>query len=199
MDEDAIQAALVGMSTNGNADGLIPAFNVYLANVPADYYNLVTIRFIEAMDAQDLGDVARQQLANAGEYCALSTFRGIRDSAEWEALIAPMVHDLEDELFAVIAVSNGLGWGNWHVTRLVPGALLELQTCNSYESTGFRELRGISREQPQCFMLAGVSAGVFGLFYGDGSLDERFGAGESKEVSCMCAGDDHCHFVASAF
>lgn len=197
VDEAKIVHALAEMPIFGNADGLIPAFNVYLACTPADFYNLATIRFLEAMDEKHLGDVARTQLIHAGETCGLNTFRGILDSAEWDSLIAPMVHSKEDELFGIIAVSNGLGWGNWHLTRVDPANAIELQTRNSYESIGYKQMRGKS-SNPTCLMLTGVAAGIFELVYGEGSIDERFGICETEEVACICQGDDQCDIRVTA-
>ena len=47
IDEQKIIDALVAMPIHGNDDGLIPNFNVYLANLPADFYNLVSLRFVD--------------------------------------------------------------------------------------------------------------------------------------------------------
>lgn len=193
VDEEKIVQALVDSPLYGDQNGLIPAFNVYLASTPADFYNLIAIRYVESMMEQDLDDVARLQLTLCAEHCGLNTFRGIRDSAEWESLIAPMVHSKEDELLAMIAVSNGLGWGNWQVSELKPAHSMALQTCNGYESLGYRHLRGAS-ELPTCVMLAGVSVGIFELVYGFGSPSERFGQSASEETHCACIGNPFCEF-----
>jgi len=50
----------------GNNKGLIPAFNVYLANTPADFYNLICIRFMESMKKQGLFNTAKNLLLFAG-------------------------------------------------------------------------------------------------------------------------------------
>ena len=197
VDERQVVKALLEMPIVGNEDGLIPAFNVYLSSMPADFYNLLSIRFLEAMEKQQLGDVARIQLIHAGETCSLNTFRGIRESSEWDALIAPMVCSKEDELFGLVAVMNGLGWGNWHVTELQPAKCLAVRTCNGYEATGYRELRGQS-SGPQCHMLTGVIAGVFELVYGEGSIEERFGQCEPCELRCRCQGNEICEFEVIA-
>lgn len=194
VDEEKIVSVLVDMPIRGNADGLIPAFNVYLANTPADFYNLVCIRFVEEMANANLGTVARRQLVHDAETCALNTFRGFMSSPEWDALIGPMLHAPEDPLFGIIAVSNALGWGNWHITEYVQGESLGLRSINGYESTGFLKLRAPQTE-PACLMLSGVSAGIMALIDGEGSIQERFGQYISQEVSCRCAGAMSCDFV----
>ncbi len=197
VDETTIVKALMEMPIEGGQDGLIPAFNVYLSSMPADFYNLVTIRFLEAMEQKQLGDVARMQMVHAGETCGLNTFRGIRESAEWDALIAPMVHTKEDEVFGLVAVINGLGWGNWHVTEMEPAKSLALRTCNGYEATGYQELRGTSKDT-QCLMLVGGIAGVFELVYGEGSIEERFGQCEPAESTCRCQSGNFCEFTVQS-
>lgn len=62
------------MPIYGNEQGLIPAFGVYLANTPADYYNLVNIRFLKEMTAIGKFSAAKELLLNAGETCAMNTY-----------------------------------------------------------------------------------------------------------------------------
>jgi predicted hydrocarbon binding protein len=193
IDGDKIVSALVGMPIRGNGEGLIPAFGVYLANTPADFYNLVCIRFIEEMTAKGLGRNAQRLLVSDAETCAMNTFRGIMSSPEWDGLVAPMLQDPPDKLYGIVAVSNALGWGNWYVTSHDPGEALRIESVNGYEALGFRELRGASAD-PQCFMLRGVAAGIMGLIYGSGSVAERFGTYGSTEADCICSGKGSCSF-----
>jgi hypothetical protein len=193
IDEAKIIDALVQMPVYGNDEGVIPAFGVYLANMPADFYNLVCIRFIEEMSKLNLFNSAKQLLVYTAETCGLNTFRGIIDSPEWEGLIAPMVKKDEDKIFGVIAVSNALGWGNWHVLDLVPAKSIKLESLNGYESVGFREFRGVANEA-RCFMFTGVAAGVMELIYGTGDFEERFGTYATKETSCICYSKESCDF-----
>jgi hypothetical protein len=102
-----------------------------------------------------------------------------------------MVKNRPDSLFGIMAVSNALGWGNWHVQAHVEGQTLSLVSLNGYEALGFRELRGTTAES-QCLMLTGVSAGIMELIYGTGSVEERFGTFLSSEGSCIAQGHDRC-------
>ncbi|HEY4183048.1 MAG TPA: 4-vinyl reductase [Kofleriaceae bacterium] len=193
IDGDAIVKALVGMPIHGGADGLIPAFGVYLANTPADFYNLVCIRFVEEMTARGLGKNAVRLLVSDAETCAMNTFRGIMSSPEWDGLVAPMIKDAPDKLYGIVAVSNALGWGNWYVTSHDPSEALRIESVNGYEALGFREMRSESLH-PQCFMLRGVAAGIMALVYGSGTVAERFGSYASVENDCVCAGKHSCSF-----
>ncbi|MEZ4454735.1 MAG: 4-vinyl reductase [Nannocystaceae bacterium] len=194
VDEQAIIDAVVRMPIAGGDDGLIPAFSVYLANTPADFYNLLSIRFIEAMAARGRERTARRLLIDAGEICAMNTFRGIMSSVEWEGLIAPMIRGDADKLHALIAVSNALGWGNWHIRDHTPGLSLTLESLNGYEAIGLRELRGAA-DAPICCMLTGVAAGLMELIYSEGTIEERFGTFSSIENTCICSGGAACQFA----
>ncbi|MFP4100220.1 V4R domain-containing protein [Coleofasciculus sp.] len=193
IDEEKIINALVEMPFYGNNQGLIPAFNVYLANTPADFYNLICIRFMESMKKQGLFNTAKNLLLFAGEVCAVNTIRGIIISAEWYDLIAPMVQEESDNLYGLIAVTNGLGWGNWHVINYESGETLQMEALNGYEALGYLEYKGAATE-PQCFTLTGVAAGIMALLHGEGTVEERVGTYASEESHCICCQQSSCKF-----
>ncbi|MBA2543909.1 MAG: hypothetical protein H0V17_29975 [Deltaproteobacteria bacterium] len=193
IDGEKIVSALVDMPIHGNNEGLIPAFGVYLANTPADFYNLVCIRFVEEMTAKGLGRNAQRLLVSDAETCAMNTFRGIMSSPEWDGLVGPMIKDTPDKLYGIVAVSNALGWGNWYVTSHDQQEALRIESVTGYEALGFRELRGAATD-PQCFMLRGVAAGIMALVYGTGTVADRFGSYASKEADCICSGKASCSF-----
>lgn len=195
IDSRKIIDALVEMPIMGNDDGLIPAFGVYLASTPADFYNLICIEFVEAMSVQDLLPTARKLLVFDAETCAMNTFRGIMASPEWDGLVAPMIREKADNLFGIIAISNALGWGNWHVRQHTAGKSLTMESLNGYEALGYAEMRGRA-PLPQCFMLTGVSAGIMELVYGTGSIQERFGTYKPEETGCISCGGPSCSFHA---
>ena len=193
IDEEKIINAMVEMPFSGNNQGLIPAFNVYLANTPADFYNLICIRFIESMKERGLFNTAKQLLLFAGEVCAVNTLRGIIISAEWYELIAPMVQEESDNLYGLIAVTNGLGLGNWHVINYEPGETLQMEALNGYEALGYLEYKDAATE-PQCFTLTGVAAGIMALLHGEGTVEERVGTYASQESHCICCQHHSCKF-----
>jgi len=197
IDVQKIYSALVEMPIHGDAQGVIPAFNVYLANMPAMFYNLISIRFVEEMGHRGLAETGRRLLRYDAETCGLNTFRGILNSAEWEGLIAPMVRREEDTLFGIIAVSNALGWGNWHVVAHERGVSVTMEARNGYEALGYRELRASSRV-PVCLMLTGVSAGIMSLVYGEGPVPERIGQYTPNETSCIGCDAAQCTFGVKA-
>lgn len=195
VDEQAIIDALVGMPIYGNDEGLIPAFSVYLANTPSAFYNSISARFVEEMRKQGLLSTAKKLLVFAGEVCALNTLRGIMNSPEWDGLVAPMVKEEADNLHGLIAITNGLGWGNWHIRAHEPGELLQLESLNCYEGVGYLRYIG-SAHDPQCYGLTGVTAGIMALIYSEGTVEERLGTYYSEEQNCICTEDQSCLFEA---
>jgi len=192
VDEQAIIDAVVGMPMIGDDAGLIPAFSVYLASMPADFYNQICIGFVEAMRGLGRDKAAIRLLVSDAEHCGMNTFRGIMHSPEWDGLIAPMVRDRADALHAIIAISNALGWGDWHVTAHTPRSLA-LESRYGYEAVGYREYRGLAAA-PQCAMLTGVAAGVMELVYGEGTVEERYGTFSAHEDRCVSCGEASCNF-----
>lgn len=193
IDMKMVMEAIINMPLEGNNEGLIPAFNVYLAHTPQDFYNLISIKFVQAMSLIGLEDVASEMLTEDAENCALNTFGGILDSEEWAGLVKPMIRDEEDKMFGLVAVANGLGWGRINIKNLVPYERMTLTSSNGYEAYGNIEFQKYCSDS-QCFMLKGVSAGLMGLLYGKGDFDDRAGKYESDEKLCLVKKDKICEF-----
>lgn len=206
IDEAKVVAAVSGLGITGNEEGLIPAFGLYLTQHLADYYNRISFalaRELESSSAEVVDD-ARALLVEAGHVCAFNTFGGIMQSAEWDAVVAPMIENREDWIRGMVAVINAFGWGRWQIESLVPGKELRVTLTDSYEATGW--LRDYPQSaHPRCYLATGGVAGLMNLLYvGDATsrpvLDdayyvrlfrggERF---EGEEVSCIARGDARC-------
>ena len=193
VDEGAIMKAVVGIPIEGDVDGLIPKFGVYLACTPVDFYNLATFTFIHRMHEQNLHATARNLLTFCGEICGTTTFQGIMSSPEWAALVAPMIKTPADNVFALVAMSRAFGWGTWYVKEQTPAESLDMRSTSGYEALGYRERFGPAAD-PQCFMLNGVSAGMMELIYSPGTIADRMGTFLSDEKNCICCAEDSCDF-----
>ena len=193
IDKQVIVETVLGMPLEANNEGLIPAFNVYLAHTPQDFYNLICINFVHEMSKHNLSEVAQEMLVEDAENCALNTFGGILDSEEWASLIKPMVKEQRDVLFGLVAVANALGWGHINIAEHTPYKSLELVSCNGYEACGYLEFIG-NATFGQCFMLKGIASGLMGLVYEKGDLEDRVGKYHSDEILCLTKKDNLCHF-----
>lgn len=211
IDEATIVSALAAMPIVGNEQGSIPAFGVYLTRMYADYYNKISYRFEQALEAafgNEGRGIATPLLVEAGNVCAFNTFGGIMKSDEWYGLVEPMCAAREDWVHGMVAVINALGWGKWQVTDLVPNERLTIRILNSYESEGYLKHFG-KTDRPTCYLATGGVSGIMNLLY-QGDITKRpeltpdyyaevfqspasFGAVEHK---CRSKGDPYCEFEA---
>lgn len=208
VDEDAIVAALCNLPLQGDAEGLIPAFGVYLTRMCADYYNKISFRFEQALAAKHgSAELASQLLVEAGHVCGFNTMGGIMLSDEWRALIMPMIDSREDWLHGITACINALGWGVWRVQELEPDKRLVMRVYEGYESLG--HLRWFGKAQHRIDYLAtGVSAALMNLLYhgdiiSEPTLDQAYyarlfsdaGCFVGKQTLCLASGDDYSEIV----
>jgi hypothetical protein len=211
VDETAIIAACGGLPLGGNVEGRVDVFGVSLTRHFANYYNLVSFRFDQQMEAvagEAAAIAARLLLVEAGQVCAFHTFGGIMESAEWEGLIKPMIGSTEDWIYGMTSVVNALGWGRWSVAALDPGRRLELVVDGTYESNGYLAAFGTSTT-PRCYLATGGTSGLMNLVYHANIMsrpaltpalyEQTFRDGRffvAREVECRAMGAKACRFVA---
>ncbi|MCE5360950.1 hypothetical protein [Candidatus Igneacidithiobacillus taiwanensis] len=192
VDEDQIIEAVTSLPLAGNEHGLIPAFGVYLTRHYADYYNLVSFRFEEAL-AQALSThkylgemlwyeypslffykekfshlqgkvLAKTLLIEAGHICGFNTMGGIMRSDAWYQLVVPQLKQREDWLAGIIACINALGWGIWRIVEIEPNERLVVRAWHPYESLG--HLRAFGRaDHPVDYLMTGICASLMNLLY----------------------------------
>lgn len=209
IDEQKVVQAVAGLGIAGNDEGLIPAFGLYLTQHMADYYNRISYATARRLErTSELADDARALLIEAGHVCAFNTFGGIMKSAEWEAVVQPMIETREDWIRGMVAVVNAFGWGRWSIAELVPGERLVINIDDSYEATGFVRDYGRS-DRARCYLATGGVAGLMNLLYvGDITSrpdlteqyyvdlfrgKERF---ECEEPRCFASTGERCELVA---
>lgn len=207
----AIIDALRRMPIEGNEEGLIPAFGVYLTRHYANYYNRISYEFEQRLGQThpSLLEPARLALIEAGHRCAFHTFGGIGESIEWEGLILPMCRDKSDWFHGIVACVNAFGWGCWRTVELIPGERAVLDVYGSYEASGRLAMYGRA-EQGACYLHTGGLAGLMNLLWvGDltkqptldsAYYDEIYSQPEAffgEEIRCRSRGDDRCTFVAT--
>jgi hypothetical protein len=209
IDERAVVSAISSLGIAGDEEGMIPAFGLDLTRHSADYYNRISFAAARRLGGSGLEDDARALLVEAGHVCAFNTFGGIMKSAEWDAVVQPMIESREDWVRGMVAVINAFGWGRWSVAELVPNEKLRVTIDDSYEASGWLRDYPIS-EHPRCYLGCGGVAGLMNLLYvGDITshpvLDEAYyrslfrdgGAFKSEEVACVAKGDARCEIIAA--
>ena len=121
INRNAIIDAMSKVKVEANDDGLIPGFNVFVNQAPASLWNNFADLITNSVDPE-LRPAAEALLENAGQECGYHTGYGIITSEEWDAVVAPMIEKVpEDVLHGAFAVFTAWGWAKSEIVELVPG------------------------------------------------------------------------------
>lgn len=186
-----IMDGVLGMGLKGDSEtGLLRGFGVILAINTVDYLVDRELEYIHTNP--DARIMMEKSLIDAAQWCDNATFGGMMKSPEWAQLCAPMISSKRDQLQALHAVQNCLGWGKiaefeFDEARQSYRMIVE----SSYYVDNYLKKHGTS-DRPMCFMWNGVAAGNMDLILGKKVHDF-----EAKEVSCGCMGDSKCIFEVS--
>jgi hypothetical protein len=205
VDETGITNIIRDMPLEGNKDGLIPAFGVYITRNFANYYNYISFETARAItEVTGEPELARDLFIEAGAICAFNTLGGVMVSDEWAGLIEPQCQSREDWLSGVIAVANAFGWGYWTVTELEPNKRMVIRVDGSYESNAYLAMYG-QAAVPNSYLVTGGAGGLMNLLYHADitkkpELSEAFyrelfskdGSFLGQQVQCRSMGDDIC-------
>jgi len=190
--EDLSQIQIVG-----NEDGLIPAYNVFVTQLPAGFWNSFAERLTRQVSAE-LMESAEWLLVNAAQECGYHTGYGIITSEEWKAVVAPMVERTpEDILHGAFAVFTAWGWAKSEVVEVIPGERMVVRAYDYYESdvVGYGSGNKLS-----AYMIRGVSAAFMDLAYGgeyDSTGKTGTGTFACEQVKGIERGDDYGEFVVT--
>jgi len=171
--------------------GIIPLFGVYLSFFSVQYYNTLSFEFEQKLGKDNR---ARTLLIEAAQECGYATFQGIRNSWEWEEIVAPMIEKKEDQISGFAAVAVAFGWGDLEVKEILPAKKLRMRVSDSYEASGYLKRYG-SATSGKCYMLRGVTAAFMDLIYGGDYPDGCFDF-TAEEPLCRAKGDPYCEFIA---
>jgi hypothetical protein len=181
----------------GNEEGLIPACNVLVNQLPTAFWNSFAEKLTLHVDA-DLREAAEMLLVNAAHECGYHTGYGIITSEEWKAIVAPMVEKVpEDILHGAFAVFTAWGWAKSEIVELVPKEKMVVRAYDYYEADVVSY--GASRKH-SAYLIRGVSAAFMDLAYG-GPYDptgktalNTFQCVQTKGIEC---GDEYGEFVVT--
>lgn len=193
IDARKILHAVMEGSRIRDSKGIIPLFGVYLSLFSVEYYNQVSFNFSKKL-GKKLEKEAERLLIEAAQECGYATFQGIRNSWEWEELVAPMIEKDEDNIYGFCALAMAFGWGGMEIKDLIAGEKLVIRVTDSYEAGGYVKRFG-QAASGKCFMLRGVTAAFMGLLYGDEYPWGCFSF-KAEETMCRAKGDPYCEFIA---
>ena len=119
IDVSKIIHAVMEGSKIRESKGIIPLFGVYLSLFSVHYYNRLSFGFEQKMNRRR-GAAAEILLIEAAQECGYATFQGIRNSWEWEQVVAPMIENKKDQILGFAAVAVAFGWGDLEVKEIIP-------------------------------------------------------------------------------
>lgn len=186
---DKVVEALAGLTVQGDEEGLIPAFNVLVNQLPADFWNTFAERLMNAAPPERKKDVEKA-LINCAYECGYHTGYGIITSDEFKNVVNPMVtQGAKDVLRGAYAVFTAWGWAKSGIIKIDEGNQMTVRATDYYESDG---VKGDKR----AFMIRGVSAAFFELAYAEEYPDgmNTYKCEQTKGIEC---GDPFGEFVVT--
>ena len=166
--EELITNAFLGAHATmiGNAEGLIPAFRVYLVRTQSDYVNRLQFEFEKAMSeaAGEYGEtLAGELLMEAGHACGFFTYGGIMNSPEWEGAVKPYLKTKEDWIKGLAAIVNTMGWG-YHTAVELSEQKAVFRNYNDFEDLSYMRMYG-TNDHPIHWANSGGFTGLMQLVY----------------------------------
>ncbi len=194
IDRKKIIQEMSKVSVIGNEEGLIPAFNVYVQQLPADFWNGFARRIVNYVP-EDLVEAAEALLVNAARECGYHTGYGIITSNEWKEIVGPMIEkEPEDILHGAYAVFTAWGWAKSEIVEIVPKEKMVVRAYNYYESDIM--IYG-KASRPCAYMIQGVSSAFMDIAYGDKPYPDGMGTFKCEQTKGIEIGDDYGEFVVT--
>jgi len=186
---DQVVKSLVEIEANPDADGLIPAFNVLVNNLPAAFWNTVAERMM-GIAAADRKQEMEDALVNCAYECGYHTGYGIITSTEFDSVVSPMVTEgAKDVLRGAYAVFTAWGWAKSGIVQIKEGDRMVVRAVDYYEAES-------GGEGPRAYMIRGVSAAFMELAYSD-PYPDGMGKFTSAQTKGIESGDQFGEFVVS--
>lgn len=177
-------------------NGMIEGYNVFVNQLPSTFWNSFSERLTSGA-SEELLEAKEYMLYNAAHECGYHTGFGIITSDEWNAVVAPMIEQVpEDVLYGAYAVFTAWGWADSEIIELIPGEKMVVRAYDYYESDIVEY--GASKKM-SAYMIAGVSAAFMELAYaGDYDSEGKLvGTFECKQVKGIECGDSYGEFVVT--
>lgn len=192
IDRKKIIEQMSKVSVIGNEEGMIPGFNVFVQQLPSDFWNGFARRIVNYVP-EDLVESAEALLFNAARECGYHTGYGIITSDEWKEIVAPMVEKTpEDILHGAFAVFTAWGWAKSEVIEIVPKEKMVIRAYDYYESDIMKYGKA---SRPCAYMIQGVSAAFMDIAYGDSPYPDGMGTFKCEQTKGIEIGDDYGEFL----
>jgi hypothetical protein len=186
---DEVVKQLAEINIQGDQDGLIPGFGVFVNQLPASFWNEFAMRMLKAAPPERHDEVESALIQCAHE-CGYHTGYGIINSDEFKAVVMPMVTEgAKDVLRGAYAVFTAWGWAKSGIAHIQEGQKMIIRATDYYEADG-------KPGEKRAFMIRGVSAAFFELAFAKAYPDgiDSFTCEQTKGMEC---GDPFGEFVVT--
>lgn len=186
---DEVVKQLADVKLQGDSEGLIPSFNVYINQLPVAFWNTFAERMLQAAPA-DRRQAVQEALINCAYECGYHTGYGIITSDEFNKVVGPMITEgVKDVLRGAYAIFTAWGWAKSGIVQIKDGERMIIRATDYYESD-------IEGNDKAAFMITGVSAAFFELAFADEYPDgmNTFKCEQTKGIEC---GDKFGEFVVT--
>ncbi|HPC83236.1 MAG TPA: hypothetical protein P5234_07395 [Thermoanaerobaculaceae bacterium] len=155
---DQVVKQLVQVEAKPNENGLIPAFNVLVNQLPWTFWNTVAERMMAITPPERKAEMDAA-LVNCAYECGYHTGYGIVTSPEFESVVTPMVTEgAKDVLRGAFAVFTAWGWAKSGIVQIKEGDSMTIRAVDYYEAES-------GGDGKRAFMIRGVSKAFMELAY----------------------------------
>jgi hypothetical protein len=184
---DQVVKQLVTIEANANEDGLIPAFNVLVNQLPTAFWNTVAERMM-AITPPARKQEMEASLVNCAYECGYHTGYGIITSPEFQSVVMPMVSEgAKDVLRGAFAVFTAWGWAKSGIVQIKENERMVVRAVDYYEQDSGGEGR-------RAYMIRGVSTGFMELAYAN-EYPNGMNTFTCEQTRGIEAGDEFGEFV----
>jgi hypothetical protein len=157
---DQVVKNLVEIEVPVNDDGLMPAFNVLVNQLPTSFWNTIAEKMMAIAPPERKAEM-EDALVNCAYECGYHTGYGIITSTEFESVVSPMVTEgAKDVLRGAYAVFTAWGWAKSGIVQLKEGERMVVRAVDYYEADS-------GGDGKRAFMIRGVSSAFMELAYAD--------------------------------
>ena len=186
---DQVVKALAEIEAKPDENGLMPAYNVLVNQLPTAFWNTVAERMM-ALAPPERKDEMETALVNAAYECGYHTGYGIITSPEFEAVVNPMVTEgAKDVLRGAYAVFTAWGWAKSGIVQVKEGESMTIRAVDYYEAES-------GGDGPRAYMIRGVSSAFMELAYAD-PYPNGMNTFTCQQTRGIEAGDPHGEFVVT--
>ncbi|MFY0652229.1 MAG: hypothetical protein JXQ96_09360 [Cyclobacteriaceae bacterium] len=147
--------------------GIINAFGSEITRHYANYFSLIGVKILIELEKKYKRDgvvKSKAIMVQSAQRLVFYTVGKLLLSKEWESTVGASVNTTDDQLHAILAFYNALGWGRWEIERFNPTGKTSFNITNNPSSNAYLKLIGKTKA-PICFLLEGIVTATMNMVY----------------------------------